>query len=277
MAGPRACEAAEKVGAGVGELVAAGLAGADFFAPTFKEQAGIAVVMEFAAFGGPFDVEDHAVMDDVMAETTLGHAEAEVYVFATVDVGFVEAFELEKEIPAAGAAGGGDGAPFADLAFVGAMKEALAVVSGVALRGEDDAGVVEAAVADEFLRVADHADLFPAFVEDGEHGAEPVALDEDVVVEEAKVFTSGFAGGEVVVDGVAFAFVVEKGPVGRSKGAKEGWGVVGAAIVHEDDFVGEPARECPFHGFETASSMGELPVGRDEEADFGRNAHRSQA
>ena len=102
-----------------------------------------------------------------------------------------------------------------------------------------------------------------------EHGCEPVPLDEDVVVEKAKVGGGGFLGGEVVVMGIAPRPVVEEELVWRAEVGLEGVPCTGGtAIVHQDDFVGDFPAEGLLQKFEAAGGQPKLFEGGDEDAGF---------
>tara|TARA_B100000959_G_C14834143_1_gene563164 strand:- start:50 stop:595 length:546 start_codon:yes stop_codon:yes gene_type:complete len=178
----------------------------------------------------------HAVMDDMVPQTPLGQTQAEIHVLAAVKENLVETPDFQEEVAATGATGCGDGAPFANLALEGSMEEALAIVASITLWGEDHAHVVVTAVTGELLHVADHA-CVQTLPQNGEHGLQPVALDEDVVIEEAEKFASRLASNLIVVNGKVFTFLVEEDAVRFGERAKVINGAVLTGVVHDENLV----------------------------------------
>jgi hypothetical protein len=121
------------------------------------------------------------------------------------------------------------------------MQETLPVVPWVALRGENDSHVVVSSVADQSLHVANHSDIL-SLLQYGQHRQEPITLDEDVVVEKAKEFTSSFSSAEVVVYGKTFALLVEKHPMGCIEAFKVLHNPITTSIINDDNLVGQLAR-----------------------------------
>lgn len=98
-------------------------------------------------------MEDDAVVGDVMFESLLTEAQAEVEVFAAVDEFFVEAAVLQEDGFFDETAGGGDGFPLG-VAAKRPEEKMFPETSESSLARKDDAHVIVAAGARVVLHVA---------------------------------------------------------------------------------------------------------------------------
>ena len=187
--------------------------------------------------------DDAGERDGVGAAEGAG-AEAEINVFAAVDVAFVEAAEVLPQgafDEDAGASKGGDGADGGK-----ETREARgerAVVDGFALLINDDAGVVDRARAGVDLKVADEAGAVGERAVGAEHGFEPAREENEIVIEEGEHVAAGVGDGAVVGGGVTEIAVVEDDAERRAEGAEPSARGVGATVVDENDFVREAGGE----------------------------------
>ena len=218
--------------------------GGEFVVPAAGEAAGVFFVAEFAADGGADVVADDAGEGDGVEAAEGAGAKAEVDVFAAVDVALVEAAEVLPEgafDEHAGAGDGGDG-PHGG-AEAGKGRGQGAIVDGFALGADDDPGVIDDAGAGVELDVADQAGAVGERAVGAEQGLEPLREENQVVVEEREEVAAGDRDGAVVGGGVTEIAVVEDDAKRRGEGREPGTGVVGAAVVDENDFVGETGGE----------------------------------
>ena len=186
-----------------------------------------------------------------------GAAEGEVHVLAAVAVSGIETTDTREKMPVNEQAGAGDGRgapPRKGRGQVGSEGED-AVVLGLALEVDDDAGVVDGAGGEGALHVADHAGARAEATGEDEHRLKPAREQREVVVEEGEIFAAREGGAGVIGGSVAPIFRLEDNANLGGSGGEGGEPVasaVGATVVHEDDLVveggGRGGLERPPHG-----------------------------
>ena len=212
--------------------------------------------------------DDAGERDGVGAAEGAG-AEAEINVFAAVDVAFVEAAEVLPQgafDEDAGASKGGDGADGGK-----ETREARgerAVVDGFALLINDDAGVVDRARAGVDLKVADEAGAVGERAVGAEHGFEPAREEDEVVIEEGEKVAASEGEGAVVGGGVAEITVVQDDAEGWGQRGEPSARLVGTTVIDENDFVREAGGERGLQARNTGAGERKVVEERDDEADL---------
>lgn len=239
--------------------------------------AGIGFVAKFTAGGGADVVPHDAAEGDDVDVTGSGGAEAEVDVFAAVNECGVEAAQFLPKGTANEDARAGDrhGASVKE----GERREARgerqgAEVFGFALGVDGDAGVIEGAGGGVELEVADETGAWAVGAVGGEHRLKPVGREDEIVVEQGEKLAAGERGSGVIGGGVAEIFRLQDdadGGVG-GEGGEPGAGAVGAAVVDENDLVGEAGGKRRAERGEHRLREGEAVVEWNEERD--RHARR---
>lgn len=246
----------------------AGVVG-EFSAPAAGEAVGIFFVVEFPANGGADVVADDAAEGDGVGAAEGAGAKTEVDVFAAVEVALVEAAELlpEGALDEDACAGeGGDGTDGG--AEAGKERGQGAVMDGLALLVNNDAGVVDDAGASVELDVADEAGAVGQRTMGTEHGLQPMGQEDQVVIEESEKFAAGECAGAVVGTGVAEIAFIEDDTEGRGERREPGARIVGAAVVDENDFVREGGGEGGLQACHTGAGEREVVEEGDNEADL---------
>ena len=141
-------------------------------------------------------------------------------------------------------------------------------MDGFALLIDDDAGVVDDAGAGIELDVADEAGAVGEGAVGAEEGFEPVGEEDEIVVEEGEEVATGDRDGAIVGGGVTQIAVVQDDAKRRGEGGQPGTGVVGAAVVDEDDFVGEAGGEGGLQARHTGAGEREVVEEGNDEADL---------
>ena len=132
-----------------------------------------------------------------------------------------------------------------------------------------DAGVVEGAGGGVELEIADEAGAVAIGAVGGEHGLKPAWSEDEIVVEQGEKLTAGNGGTGVVGGGVAEVFALEDDTdrgIGR-EGGEPRTGAIGAAVVDENDLVGESGGERRAQRGEHRLRKGEAVIERDEKRD----------
>ena len=140
---------------------------------------------------------------------------------------------------------------------------------GLALEVDRDAGVIEGAGGGVELEIADEAGAVAVGAVGGEHGLKPAWSENQVVVEQGEKLTAGDGGTGVVGGGVTEVFALEDDAdrgIGR-EGGEPRTGAVGAAVVDENDLVGESGGERRAKRGQHRLREGEAVVERDEKRD----------
>lgn len=142
---------------------------------------------------------------------------------------------------------------------------------GFALEVDGDAGVIEGAGFGVELEVADETGAEAVSAVGGEHRLQPLGREDEIVVEQGEKLAAGERGAGVVGGGIAEIFRLQDdadGGVG-GEGGEPRAGAVGAAVVDEDDLVGEAGRERRAERGEHRPREGEAVEERNEK----RNRH----
>lgn len=227
------------------EMIAApktgGVAG-EGVVPAEHKPAGVGLVAKFPPGRRTDVVPDDATEGDEIDAAGIGGAEAEIDVFAAVDVGGVEAAEFFPKIATHGDAGAGhrhDAAVREGKRRKTRGERRGAAVLGLALEVDKNAGVIEGAAGGVNLEIADKPGARAVGAVGGEERLKPAGGEDEIVVEEDEELAAGDGGAGIVGGGVAEVLLVEHDAddgIG-GEGFEPGTGAVGAAVVDEDDLV----------------------------------------
>ena len=142
---------------------------------------------------------------------------------------------------------------------------------GFAFEVDADAGVIDEAGGGVELDVANETGARAVGVVSSEDGLKPVRREDQVVVEQGEKFTASEGGAGIIGGGEAGVFLVQNDAddgIG-GEGGEPSAGAIGAAVVDENDLVGQSARERGAQRREHRLRVGEAIIERDEK----RNLH----
>ena len=210
--------------------------------PTLDEEARIGFVAEFAAGRGA-DVVAHAAAErHEVAVARGGSPEAEIDVFAAVDVRRVKPAEFFPECAPQHDARAGDGNDAAVTRLEEWPTRAAWQKTDVlrfAFEVNADAGVIDEARGGVDLDVAYETRARAVSAVRGEHRLKPLGCEDQVVVEQGQKFAPREGGAGVIGGGEAGVFLVQDDAddgIG-GEGGEPRAGAIGAAVVDENDLV----------------------------------------